>query len=251
MDSSAIEQVANLVREARHIAVLSGAGISTASGIPDFRSASGLYSDDRNTNVFDLAEFHRNPEHFYRFAREFYPKVIAAQPNGAHLALARWEKAGRHVEIATQNVDDFHQRAGSQHVYPVHGSFVTSTCVECSAACRTSDIAAVIARGDLPRCACGGVFKPDITFFGELLPVAAWESSVRAMSSADLVLVLGTSLVVYPAASLPDHRRPDAGLVVINHDATALDSAADVAIHDDLPEVMEAITARLGFCFQV
>ncbi len=221
--------------------------MSTASGIPDFRSASGIYSDARNVNVFDLDEFIRNPEPFYCFAREFYPKVLAAKPNKAHLALAGWEAAGKRIEIATQNVDDFHQRAGSKAVYPVHGTFLRSTCVQCHSSCRTADFTEAILGGVIPRCSCGGVIKPDITFFGEMLPVDAWEKSACAMATADLVLVLGTSLQVYPAAALPGYRRSDAILIVVNREPTPLDERAYAAIQGDLSDVMHAVSTENGF----
>lgn len=239
--SSAVERAAAFVRGARRIAVLTGAGISTESGIPDFRSPSGLYSDERNANVFDVRFFRSNPEGFYRFAREFYPVIAAAKPNAAHEVLAKWEREGKDVRIATQNIDDLHQRAGSKHVFPVHGTMLTSTCLECGKPCKSEQIVPTVLAGKVPLCECGGVFKPDITFFGELLPEQAWESSVAAMSLADLVLVLGTSLVVYPAASLPDYRQPSSRLIVVNRDETHLDAVADVVSHDDLAAFAAAV----------
>lgn len=221
--------------------MLTGAGISTSSDIPDFRSASGLYADERNANVFDVAEFRRNPESYYHFACEFYPLLMEARPNAAHIALAKWERQGLDIQIATQNIDDLHQRAGSTRVYPVHGTYRTSTCQSCSKSCDTPSLIPVILRGELPCCACGGVFKQDITFFGEMLPEAAWKSAEHAMSQADLVLILGTSLVVYPAASLPDRRSSAARLVIVNHDPTHLDEVADAVSHDDLADLMSAV----------
>ncbi|HOW97776.1 MAG TPA: NAD-dependent deacylase [Kiritimatiellia bacterium] len=235
--ADAIRETVERVGRARRIAALTGAGISTPSGIPDFRSADGLYADERNANVFDIGEFHRRPEHFYRFAREFYPMLQRAQPNAAHRALAAWEREGKEVHIATQNIDDLHQRAGSTRVYPVHGTVETSACQDCGVARRTSELVPEVMTGRVPRCGCGGVFKPDITFFGEMLPEEAWNRSVEAMHLADLVLVIGTSLAVYPAASLPDQRRPAAALIVVNRDPTPLDGAADVVLRGDLAEV--------------
>lgn len=233
-------RIADFVRAARRIAVLTGAGVSTPSGIPDFRSPAGLYADGRNANVFDLPAFRRDPAPFYRFAREFYPMIKRAQPNPAHLVLAAWERAGKSVEIATQNIDDLHQRAGSTRVYPVHGTTLTSTCQGCGRSGPTAALEPKVLAGEVPTCACGGVWKPDITFFGEMLPQDAWEHSERAMSEADLVLVLGTSLVVYPAASLPDARRGTARLVVVNQDPTHLDPEADVVVHARVEEVLQA-----------
>ena len=148
--------------------------------------------------MFDVTGFRRNPERYYRFAREFYPLLQGGQANAAHETLATWERRGLDIQIATQNIDDLHQRAGSARVYPVHGTYRTSTCQSCSKSCDTQSLIPAILRGELPRCPCGGVFKQDITFFGELLPEGAWNSAERAMDEADLVLILGTSLVVIP-----------------------------------------------------
>ena len=217
---------------------LTGAGISTGSGIPDFRSASGIYSNDRNINVFDLDAFHRDPSIFYTFAREFYPQVRNAQPNAAHRALA----AMNNLTVVTQNVDDYHQRAGSAPVYTVHGNHIHSTCLSCGGQIETEILFPIIGNGDIPHCVCGGIYKPNITFFGEMLPDYDWMESVWAMSEADLVLVLGTSLAVYPAASLPGYRPWNARLVIINRDPTPLDGEAQLVIHDDLCDVMESVT---------
>lgn len=240
-----VERLARLVAEARTIAVLSGAGVSTPSGIPDFRSATGLYSDERNANVFDIDAFHRDPAGFYRFAREFYGIVQKAAPNAAHAAFARWERIGKDVQIATQNIDDLHQRAGSNWVYPVHGTMATSTCQSCFRSVPTATLEPAVFAGDVPTCGCGGVFKPDVTFFGELLPQKAWDLSVGAMMHADLLIVVGTSLVVYPAASLPNYRPRGAALAIVNRDETALDSAADVVLRGDLAEVFAAVDGLL------
>ncbi len=233
-----VERLSELIRGARSIVALTGAGISTASGIPDFRSASGIYSDERNVNVFDLAAFNRDPSIFYDFARAFYPQVLAAAPNAAHRALAALDN----VVVVTQNVDDFHQRAGSDPVYTVHGNHIHSTCQSCGGRIETEKLVPIIERGDIPHCVCGGVYKPNITFFGEMPPEYDWTESVKAMSAADLVLVLGTSLAVYPAASLPGYRPWNARLVIINRDPTPLDSEAQLVIHGDLREVMEGLT---------
>lgn len=240
-----IKQLANLITDAQSIAVLTGAGISTASGIPDFRSASGLYANGNNRNVFDLPYFIRNPAYFYTFARTFYPQVRDAQPNSAHRALADWQRRGKEVTVITQNVDDYHQRAGSDPVYTVHGNFIHSTCLRCRNQILTETLFPEISRGEVPHCGCGGVFKPDITFFGEMLPEQDWDASVAAIGRADLVLVLGTSLSVYPAAGLPGYRSPRSKLAVINQDPTSLDHEADLVIHDDLCEVMAGVADDL------
>jgi NAD-dependent deacetylase len=233
-----IEQLSEWIHSAKSVVALTGAGISTGSGIPDFRSASGLYSNDRNVNVFDLDAFRRDPSIFYNFAREFYPQVRDAKPNMAHRALA----VLKNCTVVTQNVDDYHQRAGSDPVYTVHGNHIHSTCQSCGGQIETEELFPIIGRGDIPHCACGGVYKPNITFFGEMLPEYDWTESVRAISAADLVLVLGTSLTVYPAAGLPGYRPWNAKLIIINREPTSLDGEAQLVIHDDLCKVMERLT---------
>ncbi len=233
-----VAQLNEWVQSATSIVALTGAGISTGSGIPDFRSASGIYSDTKNVNVFDLDAFNRDPSIFYTFARKFYPQVRDAQPNAAHRALASWNN----VTVVTQNMDDYHQRAGSSPVYTVHGNHIQSTCQSCREQVITEDLFQAIEYGEIPYCACGGVYKPNITFFGEMLPEYDWTESVKAISGADLILVLGTSLEVYPAASLPGYRPWNARLVIINHDPTPLDHEAQLVIHDDLCEVMGSVT---------
>ncbi|MDF7800985.1 NAD-dependent deacylase [Pontiellaceae bacterium B1224] len=232
------EKLSEWIKEAKSIVALTGAGISTGSGIPDFRSASGIYSNEQNVNVFDLDAFHRDPSIFYNFAREFYPQVRDAQPNAAHRALA----AIPQCTVVTQNVDDYHQRAGSDPVYTVHGNHIHSTCQSCGREILTEELFPIIREGEVPHCVCGGVYKPNITFFGEMLPEYDWTESVRAMSEADLVLVLGTSLVVHPAASLPGYRPWNSKLVIINQEPTPLDCEAQLVIHDDLCDIMERLT---------
>lgn len=241
MNRSQIAMLGAALERAQSIAVLTGAGMSTASGIPDFRSAGGIYSDQNNVNVFDLPAFERDPSIFYRFARDFYPQIRAAQPNAAHRALAEWRRAGADLTVITQNIDDYHQRAGSDPVHAVHGDYIVSTCLSCGGRIETDALFSVVERGDIPHCSCGGVYKPNITFFGELLPEPAWEAAICAISRADLVLVLGTSLSVRPAASLPAYRPADAELVVINRDPTPLDAEAQLVIHGDLCATLAAV----------
>lgn len=242
---SVVEQLAEWVKSAERIVALTGAGISTGSGIPDFRSASGIYSNSQNVNVFDLPAFNRDPSIFYTFARKFYPQVRDAQPNAAHSALAAWQRRGKEIAVVTQNVDDYHQRAGSSPVYTVHGNHIHSTCQTCSERVVTEELYPLIEKGEIPRCSCGGVFKPDITFFGEMLPEYDWNAAVDVISRCDLLLVLGTSLLVYPAAGLPGYRPWNAKMVIINRDPTPLDHEAQLVINDDLCETMEAVNECL------
>ena len=255
MKSADIARVAEWVLVADHIAVLTGAGISTTSGIPDFRSATGIYATRASENVFDIELFRRDPLPFYHFAAWFYPTIASAQPNSTHTVLAEWERGGKKIEIATQNVDDLHQRAGSQRVYGVHGTWLTSRCLKCSKDWKTADVVVPnlgksntsdfqALEKHIPRCACGGVLKPDITFFGEGLPETAWYCAMQAMIHAPLVLVLGTSLTVFPAATLPTYRHMDARLVIINRDPTPMDAEADAVLRGDLPDLMAQINAH-------
>ncbi len=240
-----IKNLADAIRAAKSIAVLTGAGISTGSGIPDFRSASGIYSDTKNVNVFDLSAFKRDPSIYYNFAKTFYPQVRDAKPNSAHQILAKWQNEGKQICVITQNVDDYHQRAGSAPVYTVHGNYIQSTCQKCGATTETEDLFEIIERGEIPHCICGGVYKPDITFFGEMLPEYDWSMSVKKINEADLVLVIGTSLSVYPAASLPEYRAPTAKLAIINRDSTHLDNEAEFVINDEICAVLEQTDALL------
>ena len=240
-----MEQLSEWVREANSIVVLTGAGISTGSGIPDFRSASGIYSDSRNVNVFDLNAFIRNPSVFYTFARRFYPQVRDAEPNTAHRALSDWQRRGKDVVVVTQNVDDYHQRAGSSPVYTVHGNYIHSTCRKCGNRVETETLLSLIEQEDIPHCSCGGVYKPDITFFGEMLPEYDWNASVEAIRQCDLLLVLGTSLLVHPAAGLPGYRPWNARMAIINRDPTPLDSDVQLVIHEDLCATMQSVSEIL------
>lgn len=236
-----VSEIKTWIEKADSVVVLTGAGVSTDSGIPDFRSAAGIYADSRNNEVFDLSAFTRDPSGFYRFAQTFYPQVYRARPNVAHTVPLTWQGEGRILTTVTQNVDDCHQRAGASPVHTLHGSVRTSQCLACRQSVLTETLLPCIARGDSPVCSCGGVFKPDIVFFGEMLPEDAWNASAQAIQHADVLVVLGTSLNVYPAASLPAYRHQTTRLVIINRDATPLDGQADAVIHDDLSAVMPSL----------
>ncbi len=232
-NQSAATTLAGYLADAERIAVLSGAGMSTESGIPDFRSATGIYATVTSEEIFDLDAFWRHPERFYEFARTFFGEMWAATPNAGHRALARLEREfGKEVDIATQNIDTLHQTAGSTRVHPVHGTIETVSCLRCGAQQPTLSIRSEFVAGKVPHCACGSVWKPDIVFFGEMLPDRAVSASLAAMRQADLVLVLGTSLAVYPAAALPSHRPRSARLAVINLTPTPLDREADLVCRE-------------------
>ncbi len=228
--------------EAQRIVFLTGAGMSTESGIPDFRSATGLYNSGVSERVFDIDAFRDTPEYFYAFARTFLGTIRQAQPHAGHKAMAALERQpGKQVRIVTQNIDILHQRAGSSNVHEVHGSMAYSHCTLCGNRIETEQLWPVIEAGHVPRHAgCNGVFKPEIVFFGEMLPQDAFTASERAIAAADLLVIAGTSLQVYPAAGLPDARSPDCRLVIINQTPTPLDAEADLRFDQRIGQVLEA-----------
>lgn len=245
--SGRLTALAGFLRASRRLAFLTGAGMSTESGIPDFRSANGLYASGISEDVFDLETFHRRPEHFYAFARQFLGEIRRARPNPGHFAIAAFEhEFGKDVAVATQNIDTLHQQAGSGRVYPVHGTIETCHCCRCGASMPSRDLWPTIERGQVPRHElCEGVFKPDIVFFGELLPEGSFGAAENAIREADLLVVAGTSLAVYPAAALPSARRHDSRLVIINRTPTALDARADLLFAESIGDVLGAAVERL------
>jgi NAD-dependent deacetylase len=227
--------------EARRIVFLTGAGISTESGIPDFRSASGIYSKNSNTNVFDIVEFDRDPSVYYGFAREFYGITQKAEPNAAHRAIAALGNLpDKQVTVVTQNIDDLHQRAGSNPVWCVHGNLEWSRCVRCGHRVKTDELAATILRGEIPHCSCGSVYKPEVTFFGEMLPEIDFNEAQAAIHDAEVLVVVGSSLVVYPAAGLPMLRRRSCRYAIINRDPTDQDRSANLVIHATAGEILRS-----------
>jgi len=218
-----------MVEAARRVVFLTGAGISTESSIPDFRSAGGLYSDPGHANIFEIEAFLADPAPFYRFAGSFLELLDRAAPNRGHQAIARLQQT-REVVVITQNVDGLHERAGSRRVHGVHGDFTRSVCLRCGASVPTAELRSVIASGRVPFHGCGGLFKPAVTFFGETLPRQAWEKAAAALKAADLLIIVGSSLVVYPAAGLPDLRPRGCGLVIVNREPTPRDGEADLVV---------------------
>lgn len=236
----------DLLRSARSVVALTGAGISTPSGIPDFRSpGSGLWEKDDPAVVASISGFRRDPRPFFDWIRPLVRKAQQAQPNPAHLALAALEGAGRLDWLVTQNIDDLHARAGSRRVLEVHGSLRTATCQRCG---ELADGIAAISCGDppVPRCACGGVLKPDIVFFGEMLPRGVFERAKQAAIDCNLMLVVGSSLEVMPVGYLPTIAvETGARLVLVNRDATSLDAEADVLLRGDVAEVLPGLVAAV------
>jgi NAD-dependent deacetylase len=244
-----IEKAVGMLRQAQHAIVLTGAGCSTSSGIPDFRSArTGLWTKDDPMKVASLTTFHSHPERFYNWLRPLARKMLAAQPNAAHLALAQLEQSGVIKAIITQNIDGLHQRAGSKNVIEVHGSITYFICIFCGLRRRLEDFAShFLNDAQIPRCPnCERVVKPDIVLFEEMLPVDAWEQAEYHASHADLCLVVGSSLEVYPAAGLPLYTIENGGKLMINtFSPTPLDSHAHLLLPADICEVIPALAGGL------
>jgi NAD-dependent deacetylase len=246
---SVLQTAARLLRSARHAVVFTGAGISTPSGIPDFRSpGTGLWERDNPMEVASLEVFQTHPERFYGWLRPLLKGMWAAQPNPAHIALSKMEAAGVIKAVITQNIDDLHQRSGSKEVYEVHGSLRTITCTRCGKTYPSEQFRAPIeAAGQdadlLPRCPrCQHVLKPDITLFGEMLPSDTWTAAEMHCMRADVILVAGSSLEVWPAASLPEMAvEHGAHLIINNLSPTFLDSHADVVLRADVAEALPKI----------
>ena len=239
------ETLTDILRNSRKIVFFGGAGVSTASGIPDFRSADGLWNQKykRTLSPEEMVSrsfFERDPEDFFAFYKEklVYPE---AKPNACHLALAKLEKMGKLRAIVTQNIDGLHQMAGSHHVFELHGSVLRNFCTRCHAA---YDVNFILESEGVPRCPkCGSIVKPDVVLYEEMLDEDVIDGAVRAISGADTLIIGGTSLIVYPAAGFVRYFRGNK-LVVINKSETQADGYADLVIHEDIAAVMdEAVKA--------
>ena len=230
-----IEKLKQWVAESSRIVFFGGAGVSTESGIPDFRSVDGLYSQKFEyppETIISHSFYQRKPEYFFNFYREkMLP--LGFEPNVTHKVLAQWEQAGKLSAVVTQNIDGLHQKAGSKRVYELHGSVLRNYCVKCGKF-HTAEF--VRDAAGIPRCDCGGIVKPDVVLYEESLNSRTIEGAVDAIYDADLLIVAGTSLTVYPAAGLIDYYRGNR-LVLINRDPTPRDSRADLVIHDTLGNV--------------
>lgn len=233
-----IELLAQKLNSARRIAFLTGAGISTDSGIPDFRSSSGIYRTT-SESLFSIDYFREDPGAFYRKFATFYSLITNSKPNSGHLAISELEKrCCKKVDVVTQNIDSLHLRAGSTCVSEIHGTLRTASCLKCGKQYESGYFEAPMRCGEIPRCLCGGILKPDVTFYGEDLPAKAYISAQQAMWETRLLLVVGTSLQVYPAAGLP--RLCDAGapFIVINRTPTPLDSQASLVFRESIGDVL-------------
>ena len=236
-----IQTLQSWIRDSKNIVFFGGAGVSTESNIPDFRSQDGLYHLSYQyppETILSHRFFLQKPEEFFRFYREKM-LYLQAQPNQAHLQLAKWEREGKIKGVITQNIDGLHQKAGSRHVVELHGSVLRNHCMRCGKAYTAEEMAQ--SQG-VPRCTCGGVIKPDVVLYEESLNGADIEEAVRLIENAEVLIVGGTSLAVYPAAGLIDYYRGDR-LVLINRDATPYDRRANLLIQEKIGWVLGQIDA--------
>lgn len=233
-----VEQLETMIKNARRCCVFTGAGVSTLSGIPDFRGAHGVYTDPWHgmdvEEILSIDFFQKNPDIFYQWAKDVWYKVDLYKPTIVHTTLAKMEKKGYLQSLYTQNIDMLHERAGSKAVYDVHGSVAHHHCTRCGKAFSYRQVADVVLSGKVPYCdKCGGVVKPDIVFYGEALDNYILSRAYEEFSHTDLCIVLGSSLTVQPAASFPYYAvQHDAPLVIVNAQSTTEDSWATLRFKD-------------------
>ena len=244
-DQTAVRRIAELINRAEYTIAFTGAGISTPSGIPDFRSEkSGMWQDNDPMMVASLFGFRQNPAHFFKWVYPLADCILRAEPNAAHRVLANLAESGRLNGIITQNIDMLHTRAGNSCVYELHGHLRTATCIHCF---RSYDATPLLEKflldEKIPLCEdCNHVIKPDVILFGEQLPYEALRLAKQEARRCDLMIVIGSSLEVAPADELPAlAKRNGAKLVIINMEATHVDTLADVVLHDDAAIVLPAV----------
>lgn len=237
------EKFAEIVVCSHRAVFFGGAGVSTESGIPDFRSTDGLYNtkyDYPPETILSDEFFYAHTDEFYRFYRDKM-LYLSAKPNITHTTLARLEELGNLYAVVTQNIDGLHEAAGSKHVYDLHGTVYRNHCLKCGAEYGVETIAESVG---VPHCKCGGVIKPDVVLYGEALPSRAVEGAVRAIASCDTLIVGGTSLTVYPAAGFLRYFRGQ-NLILINKQQTSIDDRADIVMHMPLGQAFTAVAERL------
>jgi NAD-dependent deacetylase len=238
-----VERLAELFRDRGPAVVLTGAGVSTESGIPDFRSESGLWAEVDPFEVASIQAFRRDPERVWGFYRARIGMLLDAAPNAGHRALAELERRGLVRAVVTQNIDTLHSRAGSREVVELHGSIRRAECLRCHWSLDTDGVLAQLETEPAPLCEhCGEILKPGVTLFGELLPPGAIERATELARGAGLLLVVGSSLEVWPAAGLPLEAR---AFAIVNRGATALDDRALLRIDGGAGETLEAVLAAL------
>jgi NAD-dependent deacetylase len=244
-----IKRAVELIRNSHHMVAFTGAGHSTASGIPDFRSpGSGLWEKANPMLVASIWAFRLDPTSFYDWIRPMTDTLLNATPNPAHKALAKLEEMGILKAIITQNIDNLHQRAGSRRVLELHGHMREATCIRCYKEVPVDPaLEQVLRDGKIPRCECGGVLKPNVILFGEQLPIRVLNMAMVEARRCDLILVAGSSLEVTPAADIPYLAvEQGARAIIVNLQPTDFDSCADVVIHGDVTDVLPRIVAAVA-----
>ena len=234
-----LETLKQWVEESNNIVFFGGAGVSTESGIPDFRSTDGLYNQEYDyppETILSHTFYRRNPQEFFRFYKNKM-LYLEAEPNAAHKKLAEWEAKGKLKAIVTQNIDGLHQKAGSQKVYELHGSVLRNYCEDCG---KFFDVESIKNAEGVPYCECGGMIKPDVVLYEEGLDQRTIEESVRAIQNADMLIIGGTSLAVYPAAGLIDYYSGNK-LVLVNKTPTPRDGMADLVVHGSIGEIFSQL----------
>jgi NAD-dependent deacetylase len=236
-------RLADRIRESQPCVVLTGAGVSTESGIPDFRSREGIWASYDPMEVASIDGFRRDPARVWEFYARRLAVLADAEPNDGHRALARLEELGLAEAIVTQNVDGLHQRSGSRNVVEVHGSIRNAVCPRCRASVEAERVLALL---PLPTCECGEILKPGVVLFGELLPVAALEYATDLARRARLLLVVGSTLEVYPVAELPlETLRAGGVLAIVNRGPTALDAEAELRLDGNAATILRETLAEI------
>ena len=238
-----LNQCAQLIDNARCVVALTGAGISTSAGIPDFRGPKGLYVTKRYDpeTVFDIDHFYRDPKPFFDFTRDFINLEKTLKPTRAHFFLKELEDSGKLKGVITQNIDSLHQRAGTKKVLELHGGYWKSFCLDCNAEFSYEDMKTKIFKEDVPHCTCGGVIKPDVAFFGE--NVKYLNEAFALAESADLFFVIGTSCVVQPAASVPTATRGK--IVIVNQTPVDLSGNVVLMVLEDIDRFFHEVSGQL------
>ena len=234
-----IQLFKELINESNNIVFFGGAGVSTESGIPDFRSKDGLYNQQYKyppEEILSHTFFINNTDEFYSFYKAKM-NSLKYQPNITHIKLAELENKCKLKAVVTQNIDGLHSKAGTSNVYEIHGTVYTNHCIKCN---KEYDYKYVFSSVGVPHCSCGGIVKPDVVLYGEALPEIEFNKSIKAIENADLFMVLGSSLVVYPAAGLINYYYGDK-FVIINRDKTSYDRFAKIVINDDLVKVFKEL----------
>jgi NAD-dependent deacetylase len=244
-----IYQAAGLINEANYIVAMTGAGISTPSGVPDFRSPdSGLWRHVDPLSVASIYAFRQRPQAFYDWIHPIAHVFMEAKPNPAHYALVELEDYGKLKAVITQNIDNLHQQAGSKTVYELHGHLREATCTRCYMVQEAAFVfKKFVNEGQIPRCHCGGILKPNVILFGEQLPVQEFVLAQLALKEADLMMIIGSSLEVAPASDLPELAlEKGIKVIIVNQQPTYLDSRADLVIRGDVAEVLPRIVALVA-----